>query len=71
MNECAQLPWFRMPPRVNAMEYLAFVMELVSHVDPVKAARQKAIEEQITVPFSLVREGADTEESHSACSMNV
>ena len=64
MNEHAAFPWFRMPPRVNAMEYLAFVTELLSHVDPVKAARQKAIEEQIIVPFSLIREGAELEENH-------
>ena len=71
MSECASFSWFKMPPRVNAAEYLAFVTELMLHVDPIKAARQKAVEERITVPFSLVREDADTEESHSACSVSV
>lgn len=43
-------------PRLSMDDYLAFVTELMSHVDPIKAARQKAFEEQITVPFSFVRD---------------
>jgi hypothetical protein len=40
-------------PRLGMDDYAAFVTELLSHADPVKAARQKALEERIDVPFSL------------------
>jgi hypothetical protein len=56
MNGQVSIPWFVMPPRVNDSDYLAFVTELLAHADPGKAARQKALEERIDVPFSLVRD---------------
>jgi hypothetical protein len=34
-------------------------MALLARTDPVKAARQKAIEERITVPFCLVHDGEE------------
>lgn len=53
MNGYATLPWFKMPPRLNAADYLAFVAELLARADPAKVAKQKAIEERITVPFRI------------------
>ena len=53
MSGHATLPWFKMPPRLNAADYLAFVTELLARADPAKAARQKNLEERITVPFRL------------------
>ena len=35
-------------------EYVAFLAESMTGADPVKVARQKAVEERITVPFRLV-----------------
>lgn len=54
MNGYATLPWFKMPPRLNAADYLAFVAELLSRADPEKVARQKNLEERIATPFSLM-----------------
>lgn len=53
MNGYATLPWFKMPPRLNAADYLAFVAELLARADPTKVAKQKALEERITVPFRI------------------
>ena len=53
MKQPATLPWFLTPPSASMEEYAAFVEELLSHADPVKVARQKALEEQITTPFRL------------------
>ena len=53
MSGNATLPWFKMPPRVNAADYLAFVTELLARADPVKVAKQKALEERIAVPFRI------------------
>ena len=53
MSGYATLPWFKMPPRVNAADYLAFVTELLARADPVKVAKQKALEERIAVPFRI------------------
>lgn len=63
MSGHATLPWFKMPPRVNAADYLAFVAELLARADPAKAARQKNIEERIVTPFSL-RDEAPPPASH-------
>lgn len=54
MSGNATLPWFKMPPRVNAADYLAFVSELLARADPEKAARQKNLEERIATPFRLI-----------------
>ena len=43
----------RVPPHLKADDYASFVTELLAHADPVKVARQKALEERITVPFRL------------------
>jgi predicted signal transduction protein with EAL and GGDEF domain len=40
-------------PRLGMDEYAAFVDALLSHADPQKVVRQKALEEQITQPFRL------------------
>ncbi len=53
MNGYATLPWFKTPPRLNAADYLAFVAELLARADPEKAARQKDLEERITMPFRI------------------
>lgn len=44
------------PPHLKADNYALFVAELLTHADPEKVARQKAVEERIDVPFRLVRE---------------
>lgn len=62
MSGYATLPWFKMPPRVNTADYLAFVAELLARADPVKAARQKNLEERITVPFRLHPEKGENDE---------
>ncbi len=54
MKRPAELPWFLKPPSVGMEEYAAFVEQLLAQADPEKVARQKALEEQIAVPFSLV-----------------
>ena len=54
MSGHATLPWFKMPPRLNAADYLAFVAELLARADPAKAARQKNLEERIATPFRLM-----------------
>ena len=54
MSGNATLPWFKMPPRVNTADYLAFVSELLARADPEKAARQKNLEERIATPFRLM-----------------
>jgi len=53
MSGHATPPWFKMPPRVNAADYLAFVTTLLARADPVKVAKQKALEERIAVPFRI------------------
>ena len=63
MSGNATLPWFKMPPRVNTADYLAFVSELLARADPAKAARQKTLEERIAVPFRLRPEKGENDES--------
>jgi len=63
MNGYATLPWFKMPPRLNAADYLAFVAELLARADPAKVAKQKALEERITVPFRIRPEKRITDRS--------
>ncbi len=43
-----------LPPRLGMDEYVSFVADSLSRTDPVKVARQKAIEEQIQTPFRLM-----------------
>ena len=42
-----------LPPRLSLKQYCKFIADNLKRVDPVKAKRQKAIEEDIKVPFSL------------------
>jgi hypothetical protein len=42
-----------LPPRLTMDEYVVWIQSTLQQADPVKAARQKAIQEQITVPFRL------------------
>ena len=63
MSGNATLPWFKMPPRVNTADYLAFVSELLARADPAKAARQKNLEERIAVPFRFHPEKRENDES--------
>ncbi len=56
----------RVPPHLKSDDYAAFVMEVLARADPEKAARQKALEEQITVPFRLV---PDKEEKGDECAL--
>jgi len=51
--ECAARDAFRSLPRLGMDEYVAFLAESMAGADPEKVARQKAIEEWITTPFSL------------------
>ena len=39
------------PPTLTMDEYADFIMDSLAHADPDKVLRQKAIEEQIRVPF--------------------
>jgi len=41
-------------PRLGMDDYVAFLAESMVWANPVKVARQKAVEERITVPFRLV-----------------
>ena len=41
------------PPHLTMDEYVTWIQASLEHVDPAKAARQKAIQEQITVPFRI------------------
>ena len=56
ISDCAAREAFRSLPRLGMDEYLAFLVESMAQHDPTKAARQKALEERITVPFRLVPE---------------
>lgn len=54
--ECAAQDAFRSLPRLGMDEYMAFLVESMAWANPVKVARQKAVEERITVPFRLVHD---------------
>ena len=45
-----------LPPRLGMDDYASFVADSLSLKDPVKVALQKAIEEQIQMPFRLTNE---------------
>lgn len=51
--KCAARDAFWSLPRLGMDEYLAFLAESMAQTDPAQAARQKAIEERISTPFSL------------------
>lgn len=53
ISECAAREALRSLPRLDMDEYVAFLSESMSWVDPEKAARQKDLEERITVPFRI------------------
>lgn len=63
MNRSKERRRVLVPPHVKADNYALFVAELLAHADPVKVARQKAVEERITVPFRLVPDGDGRSES--------
>jgi len=54
--ECAARDAFRSLPRLGMDEYVAFLAESMVGANPEKVARQKAVEERITVPFRLVHD---------------
>lgn len=58
MNRCKEKRRVCVPPHLKADGYALFVAELLTHADPEKVARQKAVEERINVPFRLIP-GAD------------
>ena len=43
-----------LPPQLTMEEYGDFITEIVHQMDPIKAARQKAIEKNIKKPFKLL-----------------
>ena len=45
------------PPHLTMDEYVAWIQTSLQQVDPVKAARQKALQEQITTPFQIKEAG--------------
>jgi hypothetical protein len=44
------------PPRLTMDEYVAWIEATLQQADPVKVAQQKALQEQIKVPFRIARE---------------
>ena len=38
-------------------EYVTWIQAMLEQVDPVKASRQKALQEQITTPFRIIPPG--------------
>ncbi|MDX9974001.1 MAG: hypothetical protein RBU21_13535 [FCB group bacterium] len=59
-SESAARYALRTLPRLSMDEYAEFIEELLAHADPVKIARQKAIEKQIKTPFSFKPESKGT-----------
>lgn len=53
ISECAAREALRSLPRLDMDEYVAFLSASMSWVDPEKAAKQKDLEERITVPFRI------------------
>ena len=43
------------PPHLTMDEYVVWIQTTIQQADPVKAARQKAIQEHITAPFRIGR----------------
>ena len=41
------------PPHLSMDDYAAWIQASLEQVDPIKAARQKAMQEQIAVPFRI------------------
>lgn len=46
------------PPHLTMDEYVAWIQASLQQVDPVKAARQKALQEQIATPFHIKEDDA-------------
>ena len=59
MKQAKELPWFLRPPALRMDEYAEFIEKLLAHADPVKIARQKAIEKQIKTPFTFKPEPSE------------
>jgi hypothetical protein len=53
ISKCAAREALCSLPRLDMDEYVAFLSESMSHADPAKVAKQKALEERITVPFRI------------------
>ena len=53
MNRFKEMRRVCAPPHLKGDSYAVFVADLLTHADPKKVARQKAVEERITVPFRL------------------
>ncbi len=45
-----------LPPRLTMDEYVTWIEATLQQADPVKAARQKTIQEQIKAPFRIARD---------------
>jgi len=43
------------PPHLTMDEYVVWIQATIQQADPVKAARQKSIQEHITAPFRIGR----------------
>jgi len=48
---------FQAPPHLTMDEYVTWIQAMLEQVDPVKASRQKALQEQITTPFRIIPPG--------------
>ena len=46
-------------PRLDMDAYMVFLSESMTHADPMKVARQKALEERIQVPFRILPEASE------------
>ena len=42
-----------LPPHLTMDEYVAWIQASLQQIDPIKAARQKAMQKQISVPFQI------------------
>ncbi|MFA4943113.1 MAG: hypothetical protein WC789_00240 [Lentisphaeria bacterium] len=53
LSSAPQLPRQPLPPHLTMDEYAAWIQASLQQLDPVKAVRQKAMQEQISAPFQL------------------
>jgi hypothetical protein len=55
-----------LPPRLTMDEYVVWIQSTLQQADPIKAARQKAVQEQITAPFQIGRNDERDSSSHNS-----
>ena len=58
-SKCAAREAVRSLPRLDMDAYMVFLSESMTHADPMKVARQKALEERVQVPFRILPEASE------------